>query len=96
MAVAEGCPYLSEAITDPPLTFLGQQDCARVRTAIQNSPDSFKPDLYVTSPLRRAAQTMVETFQDDLAARPEVPCIAAEDSREQIGVFCCDKRLEKV
>ena len=42
--------------------------------------------------MKRAAQTVLLGFLDDLQDRPEVPVVANEDVREQLGVFLCDQR----
>lgn len=62
---------------DPPLTEKGRDEAARARAAAKRCA----PQLLVTSPLRRAVQTLQIVFADHLAAG--VPAVAHELCREQ-------------
>lgn len=62
---------------DPCLTEKGHADAAAAATAAKDLP---QPELLVTSPLRRAVQTMLVAFRGAISAR--VPSIAHELCRE--------------
>lgn len=89
VAVKENCPYMLPAILDPPLTAIGREDAKK----LQHMQKRIIPELFVTSPMKRAAQTILIGFSDQLQkSSSPVPMIAHEGCREQCGVFLCDKR----
>lgn len=90
VAIKENCPYMLPSIEDPPLTAVGRNDAKLLRN-IENSLDA---ELFVTSPLRRAAETILIGFCNTLRTNPSIPLIAHEGCREQCGVFICDKRSD--
>lgn len=85
LAVKEQCPYMLPAIQDPSLTAIGREDAKGIRSR----GNTIKPELLVTSPMRRAAETILVGFPN-----VSVPIVAHEGCREQLGVFICDKRSD--
>ena len=88
LAVAENNPYMLPAILDPPLTSIGRDDAKNLRVIAP----SLSPELYVVSPLKRATQTILIGFRDQIRNNRRIPVIAHESCREQFGVHMCDKR----
>ena len=88
LAISENCPYMVPGIEDPPLTAVGRQDAKYLRNIVP----LLQVELIVTSPLRRATETVLLGFQECITNG--VPVVMHEDCREQIGVFLCDKRSD--
>jgi broad specificity phosphatase PhoE len=86
-ALANNSPYLLPALHDPPLTPIGRQDADILKQYV----GTIQPELYIVSPMRRATETILHAFKDDMLSRG-VPILAHEGCREQMGVFFCDKR----
>jgi broad specificity phosphatase PhoE len=79
-------PWIRPEIVDSPLTELGKEQChdRRPEAALLN------PQLVVVSPLLRAIQTAKITFGTH--DRSEIPWIAHEGCREELGVLVCNQR----
>jgi hypothetical protein len=85
----EGNPYLDPALTDAPLTPLGQEQAR----ALAPASSALQLDVVLTSPLVRAVETACLGFPAQLEAG--VPFLAVELCREQIGQNLCDARRPK-
>jgi broad specificity phosphatase PhoE len=79
-------PWIRPEIVDSPLTELGKEQChdRRPEAALLN------PQLVVVSPLLRAIQTAKISFGDH--DRSEIPWVAHEGCREELGVLVCNQR----
>jgi broad specificity phosphatase PhoE len=79
-------PWIRPEIVDSPLTELGKGQChdRRPEAALLN------PQLVVVSPLLRAIQTAKISFGDH--DRSEIPWVAHEGCREELGVLVCNQR----
>lgn len=79
-------PWIRPEIVDSPLTELGKEQChdRRPEAALLN------PQLVVVSPLLRAIQTAKITFGNH--DRSDIPWVAHEGCREELGVLVCNKR----
>lgn len=99
----EGSPYVLPEVVDPPLTAVGRRQCI----AAQPLARSLSPKLVVLSPLCRAVQTALLTFEHLIERQPpgvlatllpslfgqsSVPFIALESARETFGRHTCDQR----
>lgn len=82
----DNSPYIHPALVDPPLTSLGIQDAKRLKELYSH----LDPALYVVSPMKRATETILIGFKDQIRSGASV--IAHEDCREQTGVHTCDMR----
>jgi broad specificity phosphatase PhoE len=78
-------PYVNAAVLDAPLTELGRQQAEGLRERISQLPA--QPQLIVSSPLCRALQTASLAF-----LHVQVPFVAHELVREEMGVHVCDQR----
>ena len=78
--------YLDESVNDARLTEKGRQEAAdnSQKTASMNL------EIVYVSPLSRATETGVLAFQE--AAAKDVPFVAHESLREQMGKHVCDRR----
>jgi broad specificity phosphatase PhoE len=83
-------PWVMPELLDSPLTETGKDQCRMRR------PDAsvLNPQLVVVSPLARAIQTAYLTFQDHVpsANTANIPWVAHEDCREEMGLLMCNKR----
>lgn len=81
-------PFIRPEILDSPLTEKGRQECAnrRVDASLLN------PQAVLVSPLHRAIQTAMLSFGDHITT--EIPWIAHEGAREQMGLLLCNKRRD--
>mmetsp|Transcript_38381 Transcript_38381/g.80364 ORF Transcript_38381/g.80364 Transcript_38381/m.80364 type:complete len:326 (+) Transcript_38381:26-1003(+) len=78
-------PWLRSEIVDSPLTALGKQQCEGQRSVAS----LLKPDVVIVSPLLRAIETAKLSFAD---YDGEVPWLAHEGCREELGWLVCNKR----
>eukprot|EP00050_Salpingoeca_kvevrii_P015100 m.43566 g.43566 ORF g.43566 m.43566 type:complete len:283 (-) comp6161_c1_seq1:100-948(-) len=78
------CPYMDEALLDPPLTAEGRAQAE----ALQDAAAGSNVSVILVSPLTRALETATIGF----ARCTDVPFVALESSREQNGRHPCDKR----
>lgn len=84
---------------DPPLTALGVQQAATLSGRLaEEMAHGMKIDLVVSSPLSRALNTStIVLFPEGQAnsglLSKAVPMVCAEECRETIGLFPCDKRV---
>ena len=80
-------PWIRKEIVDSPLTELGKEQChdRRPEAAL------LTPQLVVVSPLLRAIQTAKITFGDH-DNRSDIPWVAHEGCREELGVLVCNQR----
>lgn len=81
-------PWVMPELLDSPLTETGKDQCRMRR------PDAavLNPQLVVVSPLARAIQTAYITFGDHSPKKVNIPWIAHEDCREEMGLLMCNKR----
>jgi broad specificity phosphatase PhoE len=77
-------PWIRPDIVDSPLTETGIQQCSarRAQASLLN------PQVMIVSPLLRAIQTAKLSFAD----HHQVPWIAHEGCREDLGLLACNKR----
>lgn len=77
-------PFVRPEMVDSPLTELGRLQ------SMDRRPEAslLQPELVVVSPLQRAIQTARISFQDHL----DIPWIAHEGCREELGLLLCNKR----
>eukprot|EP00965_Chrysotila_dentata_P183453 6058202-Pleurochrysis_carterae.AAC.2 len=80
-------PYVLSELVDPPLTQKGRDQCVAARAAAE----LVSPQKIIVSPLCRAVQTAILTF-DKSISDSRVSVIAHEDIRESFGRHTCDKR----
>lgn len=80
-------PWLRPEIVDSPLTETGKDEC-RQQCA---KASLLSPKLVVVSPLLRAIQTAQISFQH-VYDHSNIPWIAHEGCREELGVLVCNKR----
>ena len=84
-------PWVRPEIVDSPLTDLGKRQCEGQRAVAS----TLNPELVVVSPLLRAIQTAKLSFADYCATTTDeknIPWIAHEGCREEIGWLVCNKR----
>ena len=99
----KGSPYVLPELLDPPLTAVGRQQYHGAQPLAR----SLSPKLVIVSPLCRAVQTALLTFDHLLPRQPPsllstllpslftprtVPFIAVESARETFGRHTCDQR----
>jgi broad specificity phosphatase PhoE len=85
-------PFVKPEIQDSPLTMKGRSEATsrRIQASMLN------PQLIIVSPLVRALQTALLSFTDHIQNEDEdknVPFIAHEGCREQLGLLTCNKAL---
>mmetsp|Transcript_18296 Transcript_18296/g.25789 ORF Transcript_18296/g.25789 Transcript_18296/m.25789 type:complete len:316 (-) Transcript_18296:165-1112(-) len=80
-------PFVRDEILDSPLTQLGRDECS----ARRQEASMLNPELVIVSPLHRAIQTAQLSFRDFYGCE-EVPWVAHEGIREEIGLLICNKR----
>lgn len=80
-------PWLRPEIVDSPLTETGKAQCREQRP----TASLLNPELVVVSPLLRAIQTAEISFADHYE-QANIPWIAHEGCREELGVLVCNKR----
>ncbi len=80
-------PWIRPEIVDSPLTEAGKWQCEKQRVVAS----TLCPELVVVSPLLRAIQTAKISFIDYFG-NPNIPWIAHEGCREEMGVLTCNKR----
>jgi broad specificity phosphatase PhoE len=78
-------PFLRSEIIDSPLTELGREQC-RVQ---KDQASKLSPEVIIVSPLCRAVQTALITFD---RFRGRIPFIAHDGCREELGLLTCNKR----
>lgn len=83
-------PYFMPEILDAPLTERGRQEAISLQATVQQMKD--QPELIVFSPHCRALQTGLLVFEQ---LEGNIPFLAHEMLREEIGVHFCDKRRPK-
>lgn len=84
-------PWRRSEIIDSPLTELGKQQCERQ----QKVASKLAPQVMIVSPLLRAVQTAKLSFANytiDRAGSSDIPWIAHEGCREDLGWYLCNKR----
>eukprot|EP00919_Chromeraceae_sp_WS-2016_P028587 GHVR01067633.1.p1 GENE.GHVR01067633.1~~GHVR01067633.1.p1 ORF type:complete len:264 (+),score=8.54 GHVR01067633.1:60-851(+) len=86
-------PYCLPGILDPPLTEIGRQQAI----SLQSKTRHLNVDLILVSPLCRAIKTGLLAFDHLITYEPsnissQVPIIANENIREQMGIYICDRR----
>jgi broad specificity phosphatase PhoE len=89
-AVRERRFYLKPELQDPPLTARGYAD-ARLLQAMNAI---ISPELIIASPLKRATQTILTAFSDQITGPSQIPVIALECCREQFGLYYSDMRSD--
>jgi len=80
-------PFVKPEIQDSPLTMKGRQEAAAKR----DEASTLTPEIVVVSPLQRAVQTALLSFQDHYQSN--IPFIAHQGCREQLGLLTCNKAL---
>jgi broad specificity phosphatase PhoE len=80
-------PWLRPEIVDSPLTEKGKEEC-RQQCA---TASLLNPELVVVSPLLRAIQTAQISF-GHVVDQANIPWLAHEGCREELGVLVCNKR----
>mmetsp|Transcript_2091 Transcript_2091/g.4467 ORF Transcript_2091/g.4467 Transcript_2091/m.4467 type:complete len:247 (+) Transcript_2091:318-1058(+) len=102
-------PYLLPELVDPPLTALGIEDAKRLRSIAPQLPNPallvVSPLRRATQTIligfgdllaqNRQVPTTADTPAAMGRARAQIPVVAHEDCREQIGVHMCDRRFPK-
>lgn len=78
-------PFLRSELTDSPLTELGREQCRIQKEYASN----LSPEVIVVSPLCRALQTALITFE---SFRGKIPFISHDGCREELGLLTCNKR----
>ena len=81
-------PFVKPEIQDSPLTFQGRSEAA----ANRHHASMLTPQVIIVSPLQRAIQTAQLSFADHIIHK-NVPFIAHEGCREQLGLLTCNKAL---
>ena len=79
-------PFVRPEIVDSPLTHHGRNQCV----AQQVKAATLNPQVILVSPLVRAIETAVITFQTH--HQNNVPFVAHEDAREELGLLRCNQR----
>lgn len=79
-------PFVRPEIVDSPLTHHGRNQCA----AQSGMAANLDPQVILVSPLVRAIETAVITFQAH--QKNNVPFVAHEDAREELGLLRCNQR----
>jgi broad specificity phosphatase PhoE len=80
-------PFVRPEIVDAPLTDYGRHQCA----AQQGLAATLDPQVILVSPLVRAIETAVITFQTH-HQQNQIPFVAHEDAREELGLLRCNQR----
>lgn len=80
-------PFVRPEIQDSPLTYRGRTEAASRQTQVS----LLKPQVVIVSPLHRAIQTALISF--DVHHKNGVPFVAHEGCREQLGLLTCNKAL---
>jgi len=80
-------PFVRPEIQDSPLTHLGRTEA----TSRQSQASLLKPQVVIVSPLHRAIQTALISF--NYHHKNGVPFVAHEGCREQLGLLVCNKAL---
>ena len=80
-------PWLRPEIVDSPLTEKGKEECRQQC----DKASLLNPELVIVSPLLRAIQTAQISF-GHVFDHPNIPWIAHEGCREELGVLVCNKR----
>ena len=90
-------PYMHASLRDPILTTKGAADARGAQSAVAAIVSSIgKPELIVTSPMRRAAQTALIAFDSCIGGDGGVPIVAHELLRESfMQDHICDQRLPR-
>lgn len=78
-------PFLRTEMIDSPLTELGREQCR----ARKEQASNLSPEVIIVSPLSRAVQTALITFD---SFRGCVPFVAHDGCREELGLLTCNKR----
>lgn len=78
-------PFVRPEIQDSPLTHIGRTEA----TSRQSQVSSLEPQVVIVSPLHRAIQTALITF--NYHHQNGVPFVAHEGCREQLGLLTCNK-----
>jgi len=78
-------PFVRPEIQDSPLTNIGRTEAL----AKQSQVSLLNPQVVIVSPLHRAIQTALISF--DTHRRNGVPFVAHEGCREQLGLLTCNK-----
>ena len=83
-------PHVRPEVLDAPLTEKGRQACASKR----GEASLLNPQAILVSPLHRALQTASISFADFYTGQQQqdIPWIACEGAREQMGLLLCNKR----
>lgn len=81
-------PWRRPEVTDSPLTELGKEESL----ARRYQASALNPQLVVVSPMLRALQTAKISFADHDTQVRNVPWIAHEGCREELGYLYCNKR----
>jgi broad specificity phosphatase PhoE len=81
-------PWLRPEIVDSPLTEMGKWQCAQQQQVVTR----LNPELVVVSPLTRTLQTAKISFSEHYGSIPNIPWVAHEACREELGVLTCNKR----
>jgi broad specificity phosphatase PhoE len=85
-------PFVKPEIQDSPLTFQGRTEASNNRIYAS----MLSPQAIIVSPLVRAIQTALISFSDHINNNDDkknVPFIAHEGCREQLGFLTCNKAL---
>jgi broad specificity phosphatase PhoE len=85
-------PLLRPEVIDPPLTHSGILQCQ----ARRHQCSQLNPKLVVISPLTRCLQTAKISFRDHCRLLNDIPWIAHEGCREELGLLMGNKRRTKV
>jgi broad specificity phosphatase PhoE len=81
-------PWIRPEIVDSPLTETGKWQCAQQQPIAKR----LNPELVVVSPLTRTLQTATISFAEYCESDSDIPWVAHEYCREEIGVLTCNKR----
>lgn len=84
-------PVIRNEFLDPPLTENGRQQCKDRREQCS----TLNPELVIVSPLLRCIQTAQLSFRDHTPQVRDIPWIAHEGCREELGLLTGNKRRAK-
>jgi broad specificity phosphatase PhoE len=100
---SSGNPYMMNEVFDPPLTHLGRQQALLLQQQQQqqrqqnnriSSSSSSNVDMIIVSPLCRTLQTTMLIYEKEIVQN-NIPCLAHELVREEMGIHLCDYRRSK-
>lgn len=85
-------PYIMNELLDPPLTNLGREQALLLQQKKSQSHQLL--DMIIVSPLCRTLQTAMIVYENEIV-KDNIPCLAHELVREEMGIHICDQRRSK-